>query len=114
MKQFLVVLALSAFSQLSLFGATIKGVVKDATSGEPLFGAVAYIGKTGSYTDAEGNYRFDDIEPGTHTVYFKMIGYLKDSVVITITKVSEVVNAGVKSLNRTAEITKDGVVISDY
>jgi Fe(3+) dicitrate transport protein len=114
MKQFIPVVAICVLAQVSLFGATIKGVVKDATSGEPLFGAVAYIGKTGSYTDADGNYRFDDIEPGTHTVYFKMIGYHKDSLLVTITKVSEVVNAGVKSLNRSTDITKDGVVISDY
>ncbi|GAB4144295.1 MAG: TonB-dependent receptor [Bacteroidia bacterium] len=103
-----------AFLHSFAFAATIKGVLKDKANGQPLFGAVAYIGKVGSYTDNEGNYRLDDIEPGTHTLYFRMFGYNRDSMVVTVSKAGEVFNAGVKELSMSEQMVKDGVVISDY
>jgi len=53
----------------------IKGVIKDATSGETLIGASATIkAGTGAVTDLDGNFSIK-VEPGTYTLKAFYVGY---------------------------------------
>ncbi|MFA7273648.1 MAG: SusC/RagA family TonB-linked outer membrane protein [Crocinitomicaceae bacterium] len=65
------------FSASFAFGqnATLRGVVKDKNS-EAVFGAsVVLEGQSkGANTDAEGNFRIDNIKPGTYNVIFRATG----------------------------------------
>jgi len=57
--------------------ATIKGVVTIEQSGEPAAGInVGLINTTlGDGTDANGQYRIDQIPPGTYTIIFSAVGF---------------------------------------
>lgn len=59
---------------------TLEGTVTDMDSGEPiLFGTVAlYRGDnlvTGTNTDFDGNYSFNNIDPGTYDIQVSSVGY---------------------------------------
>lgn len=56
---------------------TVKGIVTDSLSGEPLYGAnVVLIGTAlGAASDFEGQYRISAIPEGTHTLRISFIGY---------------------------------------
>ncbi|OGG43501.1 MAG: hypothetical protein A3F84_29520, partial [Candidatus Handelsmanbacteria bacterium RIFCSPLOWO2_12_FULL_64_10] len=55
----------------------VTGVVKDATSGEPLPGvSVVIVGtRRGGVTDASGTYIVLSVEPGTYTLTATLVGY---------------------------------------
>ncbi|GAB4374772.1 MAG: hypothetical protein Kow0075_00690 [Salibacteraceae bacterium] len=57
--------------------ATLKGVVKDAQSGETLPGATVVLVGTyvGTTTDFDGYYELKDIKPGDYSVKISFIGY---------------------------------------
>ncbi len=71
----LTIIVLSGISQ----GATgkITGHVKDKATGEPLVGVnVIIVGESiGAATDANGYYSILNVNPGTHTLVFRYIGY---------------------------------------
>lgn len=56
---------------------TLKGTIKDETTGETLIGATVLI--VGTYkatsTDFEGNYELEEIKPGDYSIKFSYIGY---------------------------------------
>jgi len=58
-------------------GAKISGTIKDATTGEPLFGAnVILVGTSlGAATDFEGKYTISNVPPGSFTLRASYIGY---------------------------------------
>lgn len=64
----------------------IEGYVKDAKTGEPLFGAnVILVGTTmGAATDVYGKYVIHNVIPGTYTISATYIGYQSKKVEITI------------------------------
>ena len=73
----------------------IQGHVKDADTGEPLFGAnVILIGTNlGAATDLDGNYFIINVPVGTYQVQASSVGYTKKSVVdvvVSADRVSEV------------------------
>ncbi|MBI2950957.1 carboxypeptidase-like regulatory domain-containing protein [bacterium] len=55
----------------------VTGVVKDATSGEPLPGvSIVIVGtRRGAVTDASGTYIILSVEPGTYTLTATLVGY---------------------------------------
>ncbi len=61
----------------SIYGATIKGTVTDATTRDPLPGTNVTIKNTnmGAATDLEGRYMISNIPPGNYTLRFTYIGY---------------------------------------
>ncbi len=65
----------------ALFGihasGSVKGVITDALTGEPLFGANVFIEGTslGSATDNEGRYTIRRIPPGQYNLKISYIGY---------------------------------------
>lgn len=69
------------FLSISLFSlaqqGTIKGLVTDLKTKEPLVGAtVMFDGtNTGTVTDFDGNYRIEHITPGTYTIRCSFISY---------------------------------------
>lgn len=75
--------------QLSLFAQTgsLRGVVKDKTTKEPLLGAnIVIIGTTlGAATDFDGNFSIKSIPVGTQTVEVSYIGYNPLSTTVEIT-----------------------------
>ncbi len=58
-------------------GGSIKGVVKDTETGQPLAGANVYLQGTnhGSATDTKGEYTIKDVPPGSYTLVVSYIGY---------------------------------------
>ncbi len=69
-------LILSAFAQQENFG-TIRGVVTDAETGDPLIGVnIVVIGTyLGASTDMDGFFVIKDIKPGEYTLEVSYIGY---------------------------------------
>lgn len=80
------VIALLCFALGGSVNAQVKskimGVVKDASTGEALFGAnVVVVGtKLGATTNAEGLYNIINVPVGTYSVTATMIGYAKSTV----------------------------------
>ncbi|MGD8782201.1 MAG: TonB-dependent receptor [Ignavibacteria bacterium] len=79
---FLFVLLLFTVCQSLLYAGTtgkLAGVVTDAGTGEPLFGANVVIKGTtmGAATDFEGNFVILNVSPGIYTVVVSMISYQK-------------------------------------
>jgi outer membrane receptor protein involved in Fe transport len=64
----------------------ITGSIYDSQTGEPLPGVTIMIegGKTGTYSDLDGHFTLKNLEPGTYTLIFSLIGYKqsKDSVMV--------------------------------
>jgi len=60
---------------------TIKGIVKDKSTGEPIYSATVYIEvggvKVGGVTDFDGKYTIKPVDAGVHTVYISVLGYRK-------------------------------------
>lgn len=87
MKQFSIfVLFFLSFSSIFAQG-TLKGVVKDAKTNQPLSGVTVLIVGTysGANTDDNGQYEITDIKPGDYSVKFVMINYAeKEYTGITI------------------------------
>ncbi len=81
-------LAIFLLSFGSTFGqnASIKGIVKDEITNEPLPFANVYLEKAlyGSATDNEGKYLIKDVPPGTYTLIAKYLGYEKKQFEITL------------------------------
>jgi len=56
--------------------ATITGKVVDSRSGSPLMLAVVQLTQSmGAMTDAEGNYRMENVVPGTYSLRAMRPGY---------------------------------------
>jgi iron complex outermembrane recepter protein len=82
---FALVMSLShAFSQAT---GSIRGVLKDKRSGEPLFGATVVIKGTtnGSTTDMDGKFLISGVNPGTYTLRVNFIGYGQLELPVTVT-----------------------------
>ena len=60
-----------------LFAETLRGVVRDAITGEPLVGATIKVVElgTGSVADIDGNYRVDISKGGRYTIEVTYVGY---------------------------------------
>jgi TonB-dependent receptor len=85
----LLVLACAFFATRVLAaGTSIEGYVKDAKTGEPLFGAnVMLIGTSmGATTDAGGKYVIQSVPPGTYTIRASYIGYKEQKRKISVEK----------------------------
>lgn len=65
---------------------TIYGEVSDATTLNPIAGALVEIAGTGrtAETDAQGRYRFDGIPAGTFNIEASQLGYFGNTTVITV------------------------------
>jgi Fe(3+) dicitrate transport protein len=98
----------------SLSAATIKGTIINNTSGAPVFGALVYSGKHGAYTDQDGNFRIENVVPGSYWFQIRLMGYRADSVKAEVTRESELVLLGVFKLAEAEGGITDPVVISDF
>jgi TonB-dependent receptor len=60
-----------------VFAAAIEGNVKDAVTGEALYGANIILVGTGlgAASDLDGNYKIQGVNPGTYTIRVSYIGY---------------------------------------
>lgn len=55
--------------------ANLYGVVTDAQTGYPIAGVKVTIDGLVIYTDANGNYNFTELSPGSYTITFEKDGY---------------------------------------
>ncbi len=62
--------------------ASLSGQVIDQKTGENLAGVLVQIDGTDikTYTDFEGKFSFDNVDPGSYSVSIDMISYVKDEV----------------------------------
>lgn len=80
-------LAVPSTTKRRVFTGEIRGVITDATSGEPLQAATVLIKGTslGDATTFEGEYRLSGVPAGKHTLLFSYIGYSPDTAVVEVT-----------------------------
>ncbi|MGC8595554.1 MAG: TonB-dependent receptor [Candidatus Kryptoniota bacterium] len=84
---------LSAFSKPAFSaGATVRGHVKDLSTGEPLPGANVLIVGTvlGASTDLNGKFVIMNVPPGTYSVKASYVGYKSKEARVTIKGAGEV------------------------
>lgn len=55
--------------------ANLYGKVTDAVTGAPISGVLVSLNGLEVYTDAGGNYIFEDLEPGEYVLEFSKAGY---------------------------------------
>jgi TonB-dependent receptor len=91
MFRFLTVFALSSLFISSAFPATIKGIVKDKTTGEGLISAVVFIKETKKHveTDLEGRYTLSNVSPGQYTLVSQYMGYVNLEIPVTVNAEAE-------------------------
>ncbi|RMI20779.1 MAG: PEGA domain-containing protein, partial [Calditrichaeota bacterium] len=77
MRYFLTVLMVGLLSASVAFGGTIRGIVKDSDTQEPLIGANVVVEGTamGATTDYEGFFLIEGVPEGQYTVTISYIGY---------------------------------------
>jgi len=82
---------------LNLFGGTIRGIVTDSRTGEPLTSASVVIEGTnvGAATDINGFYIIENVPPGNYIIsaYFIVYGSRRDS--ISIKKQNEIIELNI-------------------
>ena len=73
----LMVVAFAALLPQTLSAQTLRGVVTDAITGEPLIGATVKLVEAdkGVVTDIDGNYRIDVGQTGRYTIETSYVGY---------------------------------------
>jgi TonB-dependent receptor len=71
----------------------VSGKIIDGATGEPLFGANAYLINTnfGTAADLEGNYRIANVPAGTYTLRVTYVGYERKEVTGVSVKAGDVV-----------------------
>jgi hypothetical protein len=76
---FILLVSQSLYAQNS---ASVFGKIVDASTGEELIGANVFLKGTtiGAASDLEGNFRIENIPPGTYTLIASMVGYTKINV----------------------------------
>jgi len=85
MKHFYSLLIFLCLSVFSIAQSEIKGVIKDATSGETIIGASVLIAEgKGVVTDIDGNYKIK-VEDGEYTVSVSFVGYEPQKVKTKVT-----------------------------
>ncbi len=67
-------LCILSFFTLKSQNATIQGKVTDGSNGEMLIGVTVKIGKIGTATDLDGNYKIS-LAPGRYELSFFLVGY---------------------------------------
>ncbi|MBL0047650.1 MAG: TonB-dependent receptor [Bacteroidetes bacterium] len=106
-KHFLSILL--TFFSLQLFAqGTIKGVVKDNTTGETVIGASVMVGEgKGVTTDLDGKYTLS-VEDGEYTVTISYVGFESQKFKVKIAGNSVVVNASLET-----RVLKEVVIQAD-
>ncbi|HOY31288.1 MAG TPA: carboxypeptidase-like regulatory domain-containing protein [Bacteroidales bacterium] len=81
--------------------SSISGKVADKQTGESLAGVLVSIKDSGLnvYTDFDGNFSFDNIEPGTYIIEVKYISYSVDEIPKVTCKAGQEtrINIGIKT-----------------
>jgi len=64
----------------------VAGTIVSATSKTPLHGVTVWLDDSTHTvrTDEVGHYRFADVEPGTHRVTARMLGYGRQTLIVTV------------------------------
>lgn len=86
MRYFVTIMLLLLVSLSLTFGATVKGVVKDADTKAPLIGAnVVLIGTAkGATTDADGFFMIQDVPNGEYKLEVSYLGYQQYQQTVTV------------------------------
>lgn len=108
----LIVLSINPFNILMALGkglpkGSLAGVVTDAKTGQPIQGASVYVAdiKSGSSTNAKGEYSISNISEGTHLVEISHIGYT------TIAENMDIVAGTKRDFALTESIVENNAVI---
>ena len=79
-KRIVTALALLVMTSSATMADTLKGVVKDKNTGEPLIGATVMVGDRGIATDINGHFSLTGLKRGKHTIII-----LKSATIIQYT-----------------------------
>ena len=69
-------------------GWSVSGIIIDAGSGDPVIGAVVRIGTDylWAITDSEGEFIFDNVQPGKHKLEASCLGFVSTTIEIDVKK----------------------------
>ena len=79
-KRIVTALALLVMTSSATMADTLKGVVKDKNTGEPLIGATVMVGDRGIATDINGHFSLTGLKRGKHTIIIKYVGYKNQKI----------------------------------
>ncbi|BAV05411.1 TonB-dependent receptor [Filimonas lacunae] len=79
---FLLTLSLSGLAQVRSY--SIKGIIKDAVTGEILTGATLQLGNSKTNTQLDGAFTFKNVLPGTYRLTCHYVGYADKDTTITV------------------------------
>ena len=76
-KKIILASILLMMNSVSGMAQSIRGVVTEATTGEPVIGATVFVKelKKGSITNMDGEYSFSDLPPGRYTIEASYVGF---------------------------------------
>ena len=115
-KRFLPVVFFLIFATFAFAQTSLQGKLTDLDSGEPILFATVAIYKngvlvTGTETDFDGNYNFNNIDPGTYDVETSYTGYQPAKVTGVVVLAGKVNKLDFKM---TSGLTLDEVVVTEY
>ncbi len=86
--------------------AALKGKITDEKTGEPIPGVTVFLvgTTTGTVTDFDGNYRIDNIEPGTYTIQFSFVSYDTQKKENIALKAGQILDINIKLKEASVEI----------
>ncbi len=81
----LLVVCFMAFGQMAMAQGTVKGIIQDADTDEPLIGATVMVEgtTTGATTNLDGAFTMD-VAAGAQTLIFRFVGYASETKELTI------------------------------
>lgn len=94
----------------------IRGLIKDAQTGEELIGVTVVIEGTniGISSDIEGSYNIKNLKPGTYTLMVKYVGYENQSITGVRVKGSSITYANIELRENSIEISEVQVTSGKY
>ncbi len=92
--------------------STLKGVIKDVSTGMPLSGVTVSAGNKEAMTDSSGNYIIDSIEAGTYSLTCYKAGYIRQQQTVSIPSNTILYfNTALQIIDFTVEATIQGTVV---
>ncbi len=102
-----ILVALVFFANVS-FAGTIKGVITDWKSNEPLVGATVFINGTkyGAVSGLDGSFEIKNVTPGSYDLSYKYVNYTSGNKTVTISSAEEVVKLSIAAVPASRQLNE--------
>lgn len=86
MKKLLLLWFIIAIPAFGFAQFTVSGKITDADTQKPLIGATVVVGRTGTTTDAQGNYYLTQVAAGAQLFSVSYVGFVTNKTTLTVTE----------------------------